>query len=272
MESTFRSQLEETGLTKDQAALYDTLLRSGPLTARKATTASGVGRTLGYVVLDQLMTLGLVSKTEGKGSVTLFSPLHPNALQGRIESSKKQAQRSAVALQEALPGLASAFNLSVGRPGIRFFEGKEGLKEVLNDSLLSKTEIRAYVDNESIRQYIPDLNASYVKSRARLGIKRLNIATDTQENRFAIEGFLPKLTEWRLVPWEASPINTIVQMYDGKISYFTLGTEHLIGIIITDPHIYEFHRRQFDYLWNSPAVYAWPEEKKVHERDGSRFA
>ncbi len=272
MESSIRTQLQEAGLTADQAAVYHTLLKTGPMNARKVALEAGVSRTLTYAVLDQLIAMGLVAKHDEKNAVSQFAPLHPNALEERVRTVQKNAERSASALQEALPTLASAFNLSIGRPGIRFYEGKDGIKEVLNDSLTSKTEIRAYVDNESIRQYIPDLNESYVKSRSRLNIKRLNIATDTQENRFAIEGFLPKLTEWRLVPWEASPINTIVQIYDGKISYFTLGSEHLIGIIITDPHIYEFHRRQFNYLWNSPAVYAWPEETKNHERERSRLA
>lgn len=264
--------LQSTGLTRDQAAIYDALLEKGALSARDTAQAAGIGRTLGYAVLEQLMEKGLVTKIDPKGAAATFHAEPPAKLQELAEESRKKAERAADALKSLLPELNSLHNLATGKPGVRFFEGTEGIREVLNDSLSSKTEIRAYIDNESIRKYIPDLNKQYVKSRSRLNIKRRNIATDTQENRFAIEGFLPKLTEWRLVPWEASPINTIVQIYDGKISYFTLGTDHLIGIIITDPHIYEFHRRQFDYLWKSPAVYAWPEVTKPQGVDPRRFA
>ncbi len=259
MEITFSEQLKQAGLTAHQAALYEALLKGGPQTARKATLEAAVPRTLGYAVLEQLIELGLVKKDDSP--VAKFSAAHPNVLQERIEATAKSAERAAIALKSSLPDLASAFNLATGKPGIQFFEGREGIKEVLYDSLSAKSEIRAYIDNESIRKHIPDINAEYVKARAERNVKRLNIATDTQENRYAIEGFLPKLTEWRLIPWEATPINTIMQIYDGKVSYFTLGTDHLIGVIITDPHIYEFHRRQFDYLWNSKAVYNWPERK-----------
>lgn len=259
MELAFSEQLRQAGLTPHQAALYEALLKGGAQTARKATLEAAVPRTLGYAVLEQLIELGLVKKDDSP--VAKYAAAHPNLLQERIESAAKSAERAALALKSALPDLASAFNLATGRPGVQFFEGAQGIKQVLDDSLTAKTEVCAYIDNESIAKYIPEQNREYVAARKRLNIKRKNIATDTQENRFAIEGFLPGLTEWRLVPWPATPINTIVQIYDNKVSYFTLGSDHLIGVIITDPFIYEFHKRQFDYLWESKAVYAWPESK-----------
>ena len=56
--------LMQVGLTKDQAALYAALLAKGPQTAREATKAAGVNRTLGYAVLAQLQEIGLVLKAD----------------------------------------------------------------------------------------------------------------------------------------------------------------------------------------------------------------
>lgn len=259
MEITPSTELfQQAGLTKDQAALYAVLLSKGAQTARAVTFEAKVNRTLGYAVLKQLEEMGLVYKSEEPGKVATFAPAHPTLLQERIDAQAKSAERAAIALKSALPDLSSAYNLATGRPGIRFYEGMDGIREVLNDSLTATEPVRAYVDNQAIVQHIPELNNEYVAARRRLNIARRNIATDTAENRFSIEGFLPALTEWRLIPWPATPINTITQLYDGKVSYFTLGSENLIGVIIADAHIFEFHRRQFDYLWDSSAVFAWP--------------
>lgn len=75
---------------------------------------------------------------------------------------------------------------------------------------------------------------------------------DTQENRFVLEGYHVKITDAKFIPVHAPAFKTVMQIYDGKISYFTLGVEQLVGVIITDPNIYEMHKAIFETLWESP--------------------
>lgn len=252
MEITTLEVLQQAGLTKDQASLYMALLSKGSLTARAATQEAKVSRTLGYAVLKQLEEQGLVRKTENPGEVARFSPTHPAILQERIEANAKAAERAAITLKSALPDLSSLYNLVTGRPGIRFYEGLEGIKEVLNDTLSAKESIYTYADLEMIEKHIGDINRDYARTRDKLRIKKKALLLDTQENRFLLEGYHTQVTDVKLIKAEAVPFKTVMQIYDGKISYFTLGVEQLVGVIIADPHIYEMHKTLFNVLWDSP--------------------
>ena len=249
---SYLPQLQEAGLTPHQAALYETLVRRGPLPASKATLHAAVPRTLGYAVLKQLEDMGIVSKTDLPGKVAHFSAAHPNLLQERIEASAKSAERAATALKSILPDLSSAYNLATGRPGIRFYEGLEGIRAVLEDTLTAKETIYSYADLEMIEKHISEINREYVNKRDKLGIKKKGLLLDTQENRFLLEGYHTKVTDVKLIKASAAPFKTVMQIYDGKISYFTLGVEQLVGVVITDPHIYEMHKALFEAAWNSP--------------------
>ncbi len=251
MNTPFRDSFEQVGLTRDQAALYETLIQYGALTARKATTEAGVNRTLGYAVLDQLIALGLVRKDEKSEKIALFVPTHPSALQDRIESQQKAAERAAATLKTILPDLSSAYNLATGRPGVRFYEGADGIRQVLEDTLTAKETIYSYADLEMIEKHIGDINRAYVQKREKLGLKKKALLLDTDENRFLLEGYHIKITDVKLIKADASPFKTVMQIYDGRISYFTLGVEQLVGVIITDPHIYEMHKALFESVWNS---------------------
>ena len=252
METSFLDSFQQAGLTRDQAALYGALLSKGALPARKATLEAGVSRTLGYAVLDQLIALGLVQKDEKSSKIALYTPSHPSVLQDRIEAEQKASERAAAALKTILPDLSSAFNLATGKPGVRFYEGLEGIKEVLEDTLTAKDTIYSYVDLEMIEKNIGDLNRAYVAKRERLGLKKKGLLLDTQENRFLLEGYHVKVTDAKLIKADVAPFKTVMQIYDGRISYFTLGTEQLVGVIITDPHIFEMHKTLFELVWNSP--------------------
>lgn len=253
MESAvFVEQLTQSGLTKDQASIYAALLKKGSLPAREATLEAGVPRTLGYAVLSQLIEIGLVSKSKKKGSATHFSPVHPSVLEDSIASQQKSAEHAAASLKAILPDLSSLYNLATGRPGVRFYEGLDGIKEVLHDTLTAKEAIYTYADLEMIEKHIGEINRDYVKAREKLDIKKRALLLDTQENRFLLEGYHQKVTDVKLIKADAAPFKTVMQIYDGKISYFTLGVEQLVGVIITDPHIYDMHKTLFNVLWNSP--------------------
>jgi sugar-specific transcriptional regulator TrmB len=253
MEIAYREALTQIGLTKDQSTVYEVLLKKGSLHASDAALEAGVSRTLGYKILDELVGIGLVEKDENR-KVTRFVPAHPLKIKDVVEKRLAQAQTAQAALDGVLSRLTSDFNLISGKPGIRFFEGRDGVRECLNDALTSKTEIYSYIDIAAIEKEIPDISRDFAKARQKLGLKKKNIGIDTSENRSEIEGYYTDVTEERLIPWPATSFGTVMQIYDGKVSYFTLG-EHMVGIIIADPHIFEMHRSLFEFTWNNPLAY-----------------
>lgn len=243
-------RLAEAGLTEDQASLYETLLKKGALPARDVALEAHVNRTLAYAVLDQLIEMGLVRKHKEIGAKTLFSPAHPSTLEERIEGQRRTAERAAASLKAALPDLASMYNLATGRPGIRFYEGEEGQRETLWDSLTSSETIYTYVDVETVDAYVDDLNRAYVKERIRRQVRKKILAPDTPQARAELRELEDTLTEMRLLPEQDAPqFHTAMQIYDGKVSYLTFTNDIMTGTIINDRAIYTLHRFLFEHQW-----------------------
>lgn len=249
MELAYQESLKQAGLGKDQAAVYEALVKMGPSPASDAALSAGIGRPLAYKVLDELIDIGLVEKKDEPRKVARFVPAHPLKLKEVVERRLAQAQGAQTALEGVLGKLTSDFNLQSGKPGIQFFEGLEGIRKVSWDSLETKDVLRQYADIEAIRKYIPELNAEYMAERKKRGIKKRTIILDTSGTREYLATGVPDLTDSRLIKTDEQPFQSIMQIYDGKVSYITLSPQQLIGVIITDSHIYSTHKYLFDFMW-----------------------
>lgn len=242
--------LIQAGLSEEQAQAYQSLLEKGPQRASDLAKWTGIKRGLIYKVLEQLETMGLVSKQGGPGTVATFSPLHPSLLLTNIERKEKELALNKEILSSAIGSLASKYNLVIGKPNVQFFEGKDGLKKVLWDSLSSQTEIYSYADIESIQKYISEINQEYVKKRENLKIQKKGIVLDTEFNRSYLKNYYKNITDTKFIKITQAPFQTIMQIYDNKISYLTLENNKMIGVIIDDPYIYRMHKDLFEFMWN----------------------
>jgi sugar-specific transcriptional regulator TrmB len=241
--------LQNIGLTPDQIAIYLSLLKTGAAPVRKIIPEAKIKRGLAYKVIDQLIELGLVEKKEEDGKVTLFAPSHPERLKKMLQEKEESLKTTSSALSEVLGKLSSEFNLISGKPNVQFFEGLAGIEEVLDDSLYAKSEIYSYADLESIEKYIKVINKKYVEKREKFGIKKKGIVLDTDFNRKFLQDYHTDITDTKLIKSAAVPFQTVMQIYDNKISYMTLTDKEMIGVIIEDKNISTMHKNIFEYLW-----------------------
>jgi len=249
LSSQYIQPLVASGLEPDQAQIYELLLKHGPLKAGKVALKSTLKRGLVYKILDELVNLGLVIKDEAQGKIAIFEPAHPLKVKELAESREAKFKTAQLALDGILGNLTSDYNLALGKPGIQFFEGKDGIKKVLNDTLNSKTEICAYSDIEAILKYIPEINTEYVAVRERRKIKKRGILIDTPAARQELSGYHPDITKNKFIKIPITPFASIMQIYDDKISYITLQPEKMFGVIIQNPAIYQMHKYLYEYLW-----------------------
>jgi len=251
--------LKKAGLTDVQSEIYSFLLENGEFKASEVAKKIKRPRGVVYKGLDELISLKLVEKTEDKG-ITRFQADHPGNLEKILEEKEKSTIREIndkknklaldkKSLTSAMPEFVSMFNLSRSKPGVRFFEGIEGIEYILNDTLTSKSEIYTYADTSDTNDEIIKLNDSYVKQRISQGIAKKIITLES--NRPANQPQEDTLTKTKYIKNEIPPFKTAMQIYDGKISYQTLNNNEMIAVLIEDKNIYSFHKNFFEYLWNS---------------------
>ncbi len=255
MELQFNTTLLEAGLTIDQAVVYELLVRSGlrPASdiAKQLPNDRPLSRPQVYKVLDELIARGLVEKHEKSGKIATFSVTHPDNLSKQITLEKQRRDEQFERVNKQLPQLTSLFNLTSGRPGVQYFEGKDGLWQVLEDTLTATEEILTYADVEAINAYIPELNAEYVALREDKVIKKRGLVVDTPAARKFLQSYSGDVTTTKLIPRSQTlgVFQTIIQIYDNKVSYMTMSENHLIGIIITDQFIANTHKFLFESMW-----------------------
>ncbi len=247
--SLYTQALIDAGFTKHQAAAYTYLVENGPTAASVIARHSGISRTLIYRVLDDLIERGLVVRDDPEGAVSTFSPAHPVKLHEYIEARRQEAERAAESVASVVDGLTSEYNKRLGKPGVRFFEGPEGVEYVLNDSLKTGGEILTYVDTDTVEKFAADVNARYVTKRLKLRIQKRILYFDSPQARAEVSDLPNEFTSGRVMPFKTKALHSVMQIYARSISYVTFGDGHTIGAIIEDEAIHALHANLFENAW-----------------------
>ena len=152
-----------------------------------------------------------------------------------------------------MPTFISEFNLVSGKPGVRYFEGIDGIKKVINNTLTSKTVIYTYADMEKINQYIKKINDEYSKKRNELKIEKKVLLVDSEYTHKFLKNYPAENLDIRFIK-NIRHFTAVMQIYDNKISYITLAKERITGIIIDDKNIYEMHKILFENDWKNAQI------------------
>lgn len=251
----YTNEIVATGLSKEQAVVYEVLLKLGQspasTIAKAIPSGTSLSRPLVYKVLEELIELDLAEKSAESGKVATFTPKHPVAIAKVIDKEKERIEQTKKQFITTSGKLSSLFNLSVGKPGVQFYEGKDGVWEVLMDSLTATEEILAYSDIDAITKYIPDLNAEYATLREEKQVKKRAFVIDTPQTRKFLKSYDPNVTQQKLISAAdgAKAFQTTMQIYDNKVSYITLTDDYIVGIIITDQYIADTQKYLFESMW-----------------------
>jgi sugar-specific transcriptional regulator TrmB len=244
--------LIQAGLTPTQADILGFLLTQNELKAKELVMALKKPRGVIYKGLDELVALGLVEKHEEPGSVARFRAEHPSKLEALFEEKEKNAQKERKNFLQSLPELTSHYNLAQRKPGVHFYEGKAGLRQVLDDTLRSKTEILLFIDKSSINneRTFGALTDEYKEKRLKAGIKQRIIYADERPLLEPNLGSLYEdLTEIRFIGESTVPFKSSVKIYDNKLSYQVIEGDQNIAVLIEDKNIYEMNKAWFEFLW-----------------------
>ncbi|MEI7521933.1 MAG: helix-turn-helix domain-containing protein [Candidatus Saccharibacteria bacterium] len=227
--------LEQFGLNKTQSKAYLALIKNGSLTPPKLAESITETRTNSYAVLDQLVGLGLAKKIEKNKKFT-YHVENPIALEKLATKHRDEALRVEKQVKDAMPTLLNFFYTFSEQPGIRFFQGIDGIKEIYNDTLRTRQDIyllRSPLDQDLMTL---DFYDKYRKQRSRLGIKTHMLSPSNDSNtRNEETDSLHNIFRTRL-PKNAYTGSVEMSIYGNKVALISFG-EEAIGMIIESPQI-----------------------------------
>lgn len=243
----YENHLQQAGLSTEQAIIYEILAKNGIMKAGKLTKLSEIKRGMVYKTLDQLIEMGLVDKLEDPGEVAQFRAKHPLKLKELAKDREQKAKDAQLALEGVLPSIVSDFNLATGRPGIQFFEGKEGIKQIYDDILKTGETIylvRAIYEPVFEKEIVPVIK-DFIKKRVVKGIKvkaitPKDIVQDGNQHKKDAQILFERT--WVDKNYYNSPVE--INVYGNKLAILSFDNE-LIGMIIESPQIARAYRQIF---------------------------
>jgi sugar-specific transcriptional regulator TrmB len=234
--------LKEYGLSDNEVKIYLANLMLGTAKANEIARKADILRTTSYEVLKSLVAKGLVSHVI-KSGVKYFEAADPKILVSVLEERKKK-------INTILPDLEAIRKSVTEKPSIELYEGKAGLKTILDDIINSKPKEVLTLSSAKIFDVLRFYFPHWIIRRAKAGISTRVMQEKTEFMQELKLKDKKELREMKFVPKDFK-VNTLTHIYKNKIAILSLRKEEIIGVIIENKEIVETHRSLFEFLWKN---------------------
>lgn len=146
--------------------------------------------------------------------------------------------------------LQNLYNSPKAKPFIRYFEDKEGIKEMYEDSLRSckkGDEILGYVGHD-VARYLPEYADDYVRRRVEKSIRFRGIYKKDSKILPFMEKNTEQLRQAKILDEKYFPVDNETNIYKNKIAIASYGTE-MFGMIIESEEIARSQKAIFELAW-----------------------
>ncbi len=250
----YEKMINNMGLSQVQSEIFNSLLTSGEDKASNIAKKIKRPRGVAYKGLDELIELKLVSKAENNKGITIYRAEHPNNLENIIEKREKSFKKEKQEFINNLPDLVSAYSLISNKPGVRFYEGEEGVKKVLIDTLTSnpKKELYTFSDVASYAHYLGKWNTEYYASqRKKMNVYEKVIIPDNKGALNYMKGYKSnEITDILFIDHKSYPFSTEINIYNNKVSFVTFRPDYMVGLIIENEDIFKSFLSIFNFIWD----------------------
>ncbi|MFA5188015.1 MAG: helix-turn-helix domain-containing protein [Patescibacteria group bacterium] len=242
-------ELKKIGLSDKEAKLYLTSLQRGPETAPTLAKLSDIVRPTAYVIIDSLTKKGLMSST-AKGKKTFYTAESPEHLLSLIRLQKREIEEKEREIFKLIPQLELLANIKGEKPKVRVFEGKEGLKAVIESILKSKTKIiYSFMPADRLFDLFPaDEHKEFMASpRVKKGIKGKLLYTSKNGHIYKAKD-PQNLREATFIDQKDFPFDCGIDIYDDNIAFYTYKGA-IMGVVIENTDIANTMKTVFNMIW-----------------------
>lgn len=243
--------LTTAGLSEAEAAFYLAATQLGKESVRKIASLAGLNRSSAYSLFTTLKSRGVVSAVTKKGKVVV-EPIAPRKL---LALQKDRLE----VLEKSVEELGYLFRVARQEPGVKFYEGQEGLKTVLQDILEEAQEVCIFGDGDAFKRAVPGWTEAYAERRvandikARLILRGTPEAVSSVQKLRAVKGKKLELTKMRVLP-EAMNLVGGFDVYGEKVVLYSFDEKN-VAVVVESPMISRMMKAVFEILWSLSETY-----------------
>jgi len=255
-----KNKLIRIGLTREEIAVILYVAENNETKVASISNKLKISRSSLYRLIDSLEQKGLIKKvltTQGN-NITLSNLEN---LKNQIEERKQEIEQQLNGFEELTNSILALKKLNKPSPEVRYFEGKEGIRQIIWDTLKSKNTIRCYTN--AIRKEI--VGAKWLTDYC---LRFVNNNLDEKvlgdqiyaENSYQPYGgrqkyYLPVIeyfrrSDERILNIPFLKIKGEIYIYNNIFSFYTWEGEKLIGAEIQSEFISLTQSSIFDVIWN----------------------
>jgi len=236
--------LKNLGIEERETVIYLANLEIGIASAKEIAKKANIQRTYFYDISDNLIKIGIVKQIKA-GKKTLFQACEPEKL---IELQEEKLKE----LKNALPRLKALQNTKGEKPKVYFYEGKDGINQINEDTLRYKSEIIGFTTPRFVSADEEKLSQEYIKKRIAAGIKARVIGEVSEEMLQIQKKDIIELRKTKMLPTNIFTSQVEIGIY-GNRSYFANYKDEC-GLIIEDTEIAKTLKNIFELVWNSGRI------------------
>ena len=237
--------LEFIGFSEKEVLVYLALLELGKGTVTQISGRAGINRPTGYHVLASLEAKELV-QTSGKEPKQEYVAESPDQIEKLLVKKIESDQAYIKEARKIIPELRSMHNVA-DRPKVLFYEGREGLERVYEDTLTSHEPIRAYATYDDMQNALPGYFPEYFYRRAKKGISIRAIFPHTEAGLELSTYNKEQMRETAIVPADKYYFSPEINIYDDKV--MIASWKEKLGIIIESHEISDAMKKVFELSW-----------------------
>lgn len=232
------SELRAFGLTNQEIKVYLALLKLGSALVQDIAQKAKTYRTYTYEILKSLKEKGLVSYVIKSGK-QYFEVAEPQKLANILEEKR-------LMVQNILPELKNLYQSSAQKPSIEIYEGKEGLKTLLDRMLAAKQEILVYGSTKKQMKLLEFYFPNYIRRRVSAKISTKVLTEKNPQTIAMLKTEKKELRESRFLEKILFP--TVTYICADKVIIIDLENDPL-GVMIENEAIAATQKTVFNLLW-----------------------
>ncbi|OGF23628.1 hypothetical protein A3H66_01500 [Candidatus Falkowbacteria bacterium RIFCSPLOWO2_02_FULL_45_21] len=249
---------KKLGLSDKETAVYLSLLEHGAVSVRELARAANLNRGTTYDILKKLQAEGLVSFFH-KNTRQHFVAEDPEKILKLLSGREEELKKAAGEIKELIPELKSLQEKGGDQPVTKFYEGKSGVKFILDDILCSlkaanRREYYVYSAagvRQDVYEAYPDFNKKRIKRKIKANTISLSVGGGTYglDERKWLKTFSAGSAGSRQAGSEKVDM-TYILIYADKCAFISRDSRNNpVGVIIENKMIYETQRTLFREMW-----------------------
>lgn len=235
------------GFAEKEAAIYLAALEMGEGTVANIATRTRLKRTTVYSIVEELIRRDLLSAQERRG-IKRISALPPQALIERFRRASSLAEGS-------LPELLAMAYASPLKPRIRFYEGIEGILEVIREvnAVKNAESGMIFTDYSRMPKEVFALIRKTVAERRSLK-NFLHIIVPPNDRNRAVQAEEERLhyAEHRIARFPETDYPLELTLFGNtKVGFLSFEKNEIFAVVIDSKAIYKTLRNLFLFVWEN---------------------